>query len=76
MEPTPNDWLDRIASLDGRVRAAELELEDALRELAASPAWLEVSYVDLAEALGVTRQGARQRIARLLEANRYGVELS
>lgn len=70
---TPAEWLARIQSAAFASRGAMLDLELLLLECARSDAWEAISYRELAEVLGVSRQGAAQRIDRILAAHQYGV---
>ena len=57
------DPAKRLKRLAERQRAAQMELENEIRRLMGHGH----SWSTVAEALGITRQGARQRYRRLLE---------
>lgn len=69
-----SDWLDRIEALALDVTLAQRALNAALVELAATEEWKRISYQDLGDALGTTRQSAFERTQRLLEYHRYATE--
>lgn len=58
-----------VARLRAHVTAlhdARCDLEDFLLELAESEHWPELSWAEIASAMGVSRQAVQQRVARLI----------
>lgn len=63
---TARKVIDHLARLTDAIDDATFELEDFIVQLVDSEHWTQLSWAELALAMGVSRQAVQQRVARLL----------
>lgn len=68
--------LGTLSKLVDEADFAMMRLSDFLLAVHDSHHWDDITYAEMADAMGVTRQAVNQRVHRLLQGHRYGVRLS